>query len=200
MQLRPASKRTLLIRRTLIVGVAALLTACSGGIDDTLEQTIEQKFDLALTGSLSVRNEDGSIHLYCSDRPGVKLQAVKRGYSAERMAKIRLDVSVSNDVMSIATIFPPKNKWSWTDRSGTVDYTLIVPQQLGRTNLELVDGVVSIEGLRGGSAKVSLRNGRISARNCFADLDFQSAGGTISFSYDWWEKKSYSVKATIGNG
>jgi DUF4097 and DUF4098 domain-containing protein YvlB len=177
-----------------------LLTGCKGGIDQTLEQTIEESHNLAPNGTLSIRNEDGSIHLYGSDAPEVELRATKRAYSAERLNGIKVQVSAHAGSVSIETIFPRKRKWSLSDRSGTVDYEVIFPQNATIRNLELVNGEISIDGLREGSARASLVNGRMSARNCFGNLDYQVVNGGIDFYYNWWEESTYLVKAAISNG
>jgi hypothetical protein len=189
-----------LIHYLILLGAISLLTACKGGIDQTLEQTIEESHKLAPNGTLSIRNEDGSIHLYGSDAPEVELRATKRAYSAERLNGIKIQASAHAGSVSIETIFPPKRKWSLSDRSGTIDYEVIVPQNATVKNLQLVNGEISIEGLRGGSAKARLVNGWLSARNCFANLDYKATSGAIDIYYNWWERKTFLVKATIANG
>jgi DUF4097 and DUF4098 domain-containing protein YvlB len=101
---------------------------------------------------------------------------------------------------SIETVAPPKKKWALRDRSGTIDYIVIVPQTLKAVELELVDGEISINGLREGSARARVVNGRLSARNCFGDLSFQASNGSIDFYYDWWEERERTVEATVPNG
>lgn len=185
----------------LVLFISALwLAGCSGGNSATLEEVIEKNYDLPLNGILSVRNEDGSIHIYASDQPGVRLQATKRAYSAARLSQIKVHVSAENDSLSIVTTFPSKKKWSLSDRSGTVDYTLVVPEQARIASLDLVNGEISIEGMGGGTVNANLTNGRIGARNCFGDMDFRVANGNIDFFYNWWEKESYVAHAAIVNG
>lgn len=185
----------------LVLFISALwLAGCSGGNSAALEEAVEKNYDFPLNGTLSVRNEDGSIHIYASDQPGLRLQATKRAYSAARLNQIKVLVSSHNDSLAIATHFPPKKKWAWGDRSGTVDYTLVVPEEAKIASLDLVNGEISIEGMGGGTVNANLINGRIGARNCFGDMDFRVANGNIDFFYNWWEKESYVAHAAIVNG
>jgi DUF4097 and DUF4098 domain-containing protein YvlB len=189
-----------LIRCLIWLTAIGLLAGCKGGIDQTLEQTIEESYPLEPSGTLSIRSEDGSIRVYGSDSPELELQAIKKAYSIERLNGIKVQVSAGLGSVSVETIFPSKKKWSLSDRSGTVDYTVIVPQNIRMINLELANGEISIEGLREGSAKASLVNGRMTARNCFENMDYRVVNGWIDLYYNWWEKRTYLVKVTIDNG
>jgi hypothetical protein len=189
------------VRCLILLAGLVLWTGCKGGIDKTLEQRLEETHSLAPTGSLNVKNTDGSIQVYGSDAAELTLKAIKRAYSVERLNGIRVQVTVRDGSASLETIFPPKPKW-WrlSDRSGTVDYILIVPQELRMLHLELLNGEVTIAGLRGGKVKASLVNGRMSARNCFADLDYQVVNGAADFYYNWWEKKKFVLRAATADG
>ncbi|MEP6685644.1 MAG: hypothetical protein ABJB22_02605, partial [Verrucomicrobiota bacterium] len=67
-------------------------------------------------------------------------------------------------------------------------------------NLEVVNGEISVDGLRGGSAKARLVNGRMFSHNCFGDLDFAVTTGRIDLFYDWWEPRTFAVEGAIVNG
>ena len=115
------------------------------------------------------------------------------------MKGIKVDVKSSRDGVAIDTIFPPRKNW-WSDRSGTVDYTVIVPQTIRIAKLDLVNGEVLIEGLNGGSATAHLINGGLSGHNCFGDLDLSIVNGRLDVVYDWWEEGTFSAKASSGRG
>jgi DUF4097 and DUF4098 domain-containing protein YvlB len=184
-----------------LAAVVLVLIGCKGGIDKTLEQKLEEIHPLATGGSLSIKNTDGSIHIYGADAAELRLKAIKRAYSTERLNGIGVQVTARDGSAALETIFPPKPEW-WRlgDRSGTVDYFLLVPQELSALNLELVNGEVTITGLRSGKVKANLENGRMSARNCFTDLDYQVTNGAADFYYNWWEQKMFFVRAATANG
>jgi hypothetical protein len=77
-----------------------------------------------------------------------------------------------------------------------VDYIVIVPQAITITQLKLVNGEVTIEGLRGGSAKAQVKNGWIAGQSCFADLDLTVETGRLDVFYGWWENHKFSVKGS----
>ena len=169
--------------------------------EDPLQQKFEHTYTLEQTGTISVENVDGSIRIYCWDEPEVKLEAIKKAYSAERLSQIAIDVATTPKSFTVKTNFPPQPAWwSFRDRSGTVDYTIIAPQTVKITNMSLANGDLVIEGLRGGSATASLSNGRIAAHNSFGDLHLRAANGALDIFYDWWEEMLFSLDLAITNG
>jgi hypothetical protein len=164
-----------------------------------LEETIEQKYELDADATLSISNTDGSIRIYAAETSEILIQATKKAYTAERLKGIVVDVQASRKMVTINTTFPPR-KNALSDRSGTVDYIVIVPQAMRITQLELVNGEVTIEGLRGGSAKAQVKNGWIAGQNCFADLDLTVETGRLDVFHGWWENHKFSVKGSSNRG
>src|ERR1043166_1633511 len=146
---------------------------------EPLEEIIDQKFDVDADVTLSVQNIDGSIRVYAADRPAVIVQAIKKAYNTERLHGIVVDTKASPKSVTITTSFPPR-KNILSDRSGTVDYIIVVPQKAKITQLELTNGEVLVEGLRnGGSAKAHLVNGWMIGHNCFGNLDLAVETGRL---------------------
>jgi hypothetical protein len=166
---------------------------------ELLEEIVEQKYDVDAGASLSVANIDGSIRIYAADGPQISIQAIKKAYTPERLQKIAVDVKATRNSIAITTSFPPR-KNVLSDRSGTVDYIIVVPQTTRITQLELVNGELLVEGLRGGSAIAHLVNGWLGGHNCFGDLDLKVETGRLDLAYDWWENQKFSVKASSARG
>ena len=89
---------------------------------------------------------------------------------------------------------------SLSDRSGTVEYIVTVPHTIRIAKLDLVNGEILVEGLRGRSATAHLVNGWLAAHNCFGDLDFTIVNGRLEVAYDWWEHTKFSVKLQSSYG
>ncbi|MEY2572412.1 MAG: hypothetical protein QOJ87_625 [Verrucomicrobiota bacterium] len=178
-----------------------LLFAFSAPAVEPLEESIQQKYEVAADATLSVHNTDGSIRVYGADQPVISIQAIKKAYNKERLAGIVVDVKASPNSVAISTTFPPR-KGALSDRSGTVDYIIVVPKTAKVTQLELVNGEILIEGLRhGSSARAHVVNGWLGGHNCFGDLDLAIESGRLDLAYDWWENHEFAVKAfnTRGN-
>src|SRR2546423_12890739 len=104
-----------------------------------------------------------------------------------RLKEIRIDVSVQSATVSINTKFPPKPKWALFDRSGTVDYTIVIPATADLVRLELGAGEVVVDGMRSQRMHARLGSGRMFAHNCFGKVALTLDRGTLTLAYDWWE-------------
>src|SRR5712692_618984 len=194
-------------RLVVFVGLAGclfltllLLTACGSAADRTLEQTIERTYALDPTADIRISNRDGSIRIYGSDTVEMKLQAIKKAYTAERLNDIVISVAAQPNSISIETKYLLKKAWGFSDRSGTVDYVVVVPQAAQISRLELENGEVLVEGMRGGKVKARLGSGRLFGHNCFSDLDLAVMSGNLTLAYDWWEESKFSAEAKVVDG
>ena len=184
----------------IIVAWSLSLLSCGSATDRILEETIEQSYKIEPTATVSIKNGDGSIRIYGSTANEMRVQAIKRAYSSRRLKQIAVNVSVQPGSVSIETNFPPKQTWSLFDRSGTVDYTIVVPDTANISRLELANGEASVEEIRGQDVKARVGSGWLSDHNCFSNADFAVGRGTLTLVYDWWEEGKFSVQANIADG
>ena len=183
-----------------LLPLCALLSGCGESVEQPLEQVSEKSYAVNRDANFSIKNGDGSIRIYGSDRPEVKVQAIKKAYSGERLNKIAINVSVRPGSVSIETHFPPKQTWGLFDCSGTVDYVIVVPKTAKISHLELASGEILIDSMQGENVHANLTNGRLFAHNCFGDLHLAVINGGLDVIYDWWEQGRFSVEADIVNG
>src|SRR5437762_10180740 len=115
----------------------------------------------------------------------MQVHAVKKAYSHARLTQIAIDVSITPGSVSITTQFPPKPKWGLFDRSGTVDYTIVVPATANLSKLTLDAGEILLDGVNGETIQAQLTDGRMFVRNCFGNFNVQIQRGTLAISYDW---------------
>ena len=182
-----------------VLWVLCIPWAASAFAVEPLEDIIEQRYDVDANVTFSVQNVDGSIRIYGADEPAIRFLAVKKAYTADRLQGIMVDVKASRDAVSITTTIPPR-KTALSDRSGTVDYIIVVPQAAKIAKLDLVNGELLVEGLRNGSAKAHLVNGWLGGHNCFSDLDLSVETGRLEIAYDWWENHEFAIKAASDRG
>lgn len=168
--------------------------------EDILEEVIEQKYVLEPGATLSVRNVDGAIRIYGGSGTELRVQAMKKAFSAQRLKAIDVRVAADSRNVSIDTSFPERKEWGIGDRSGTVEYTLVVPAGIRITNVEMQTGEILVEGLQGGSAKARLANGWLATHDCFCDQDLSLMNGRLDVSFMWWENKDFVVKASSEAG
>ncbi len=176
------------------------LASCHEPVDRIVEQTFNQTCKVEPNARLTVRNLDGSIRIYGADTHEVKIEAIKKAYDQARLDKIIINVEAHATSVAIDTIYPPKPKFGLADRSGTVDYIIIVPATCTIPRLELTNGEMLIAGMRGGRVNANLVNGRLFDHNNFGAHELFVANGGLDIVYDWWEQSKFSVDAKIVNG
>lgn len=176
-----------------------VLTDCDRADDQTLEQIVEQSYPATPATTLSISNEDGAIRIYGGGLPVIKVQAIKKAYTSARLNGITVDSSAKPEAVVINTKFPPRKGW-FADRSGTVDYIVVVPDYLNISRVDLRNGEVLIDGMRGQNTQASVGSGRLFAHNCFGNLNLSVKSGNFTVSYDWWEPNRFSVNASIEDG
>jgi DUF4097 and DUF4098 domain-containing protein YvlB len=183
--------------------LAALLlsfASCGSGSDRTFEETFEQFYTIEPTTDVSIRNRDGIVRVYGSPANEMEVQATKSAYTPKRLKQIGVHVSVHSGSVSIETNFPPKPTWGLFDRSGTVEYTIVVPQTANILRLKSGNGEVVVEGMRGQTLNAQLERGRMLARNCFSNAVLSLGRGTLNLTYEWWEPGRFSIQANVANG
>ena len=111
-----------------------------------------------------------------------------------------VDVSVRPGSASIQTHFPPNPTWGLFDRSGTVEYTIVIPETANISRLELGAGEVLVVGMRSQNLHAQLERGRMLARNCFSNSVFSLGRGMFTLVYEWWEPGKFSIQANVATG
>jgi len=186
--------------RQIAVVLLLSLAGCGLESDPVLEETFERLYAIQPNTDISIQNHDGAVLVYGANTNELQIHATKRAYSRKRLKEIAIDVSLQSTTVSIHTKFPPKPRWALFDRSGTVDYTVVLPATASISQLRLVAGEVLIDGMRGPNVHAWLGDGRMLAHNCFTKIDLALQRGNLTVSYDWWEHGAFSVHANIAKG
>jgi hypothetical protein len=182
-----------------VAALLMLLTGCTAH-NRVLEEVFEKVYAAEPDTSISIHNRDGAVLVYGGAPNEIRVQSIKKAYSSERLNQIAIDVSTKPRVVSVTTKFPTLPKWGFLDRSGVVDYTIVVPKTASISVLELNAGEIHLDSMRGQEARVRLNDGRIFARNCFTNLDLATMRGMLTLTYDWWEQEKFSAHAHVGQG
>jgi hypothetical protein len=176
------------------------LAGCGSAAHGPLEETFEQIYTIEPNANITVINGDGAVFVYGSNTNEMRVEAIKRAYTHERLKQIAVDVSIQPGSVSINTKFPPKPRWALFDRSGTVDYTIVIPATANLSRLELGAGEIFVDGMRGQRVLARLRSGRMFAHNCFGNVALTLDRGTLTLAHDWWEPGNFSIKANVDRG
>jgi hypothetical protein len=183
-----------------IAALLMLLNGCGSGNNRVLEEVSENVFTVEPDANISIHNQGGAILVYGSDLNEVRVRSLKKAYSHGRLNQIASDVSTKPGAVSITAKVPPQPKWAFSDHSGTVDCTIVVPATASISALDLNAGEVLLDSMRGREVHARLGDGRVFARNCFTNLDLTVNRGTLTLAYDWWEQEKFSAQVNVGQG
>ncbi|MEO5722668.1 MAG: hypothetical protein ABIR71_14555, partial [Chthoniobacterales bacterium] len=166
-----------------------------------LEDVIRQGYDLSADASVSIRNTDGRILVFGSEGERLEIIATRRAFSKERLEAIKVAVTIDGNAALIETILPPAPPASlFADRSGTVDYVILVPQNCTLAQVELANGEMLIEGMRGPRIEARLGKGILSLNDCFSAVQAGLGQGRMKVRFDWWEPGTFSLVAEVAQG
>ena len=147
---------------------------------DELTEEFHQSYALTATGRVSIANINGNVHISAWDRNEVKVDAVKRAYSPERLSEVTIDVTNSADSVIIKTKYAERNQTFETrnreNNSASVEYTLTVPRGARIDSADLVNGSLDIEGVKG-DVRVSLVNGEVKAGALGGEVKLSTVNG-----------------------
>ncbi|HEV2882800.1 MAG TPA: DUF4097 family beta strand repeat-containing protein [Pyrinomonadaceae bacterium] len=198
--------RKILNRATLAVGV--LLLACGGafaqgegsGARDAVREEFHQSYPLSPRGRVTLKNISGAVRITAWDRAEVRVDAVKRAETRERLDEARISVDASADSVNIETRYPDDAfKYERGDsrrrNAASVDYTVSVPRGARLEAIEVISGRLDIENVEGG-VKASCISGQFTARNLTGEAKLSNVSGTLEASFD---KLDDASNVTLGN-
>lgn len=190
-----------LIMMTLLMCVAAGVLAQTG---EEVREEFHQTYPLSATGRLSLENINGAVHINAWDRNEVRLDAVKKAYTRERLDEARIIVDAGPDAIHIRTKYPDENMSFNNDarqrlnNPASVEYTLSLPRAARIEEIELVNGSIEIEGMTGDVVASSV-NGHVRARGLVGETKLSTVNGPIEAIFDrLGEIKSVSLNSVNG--
>ncbi|MDX6272501.1 MAG: hypothetical protein QOD28_3724 [Acidobacteriota bacterium] len=167
---------------------------------DAVREEFHQSYPLSARGRVTLKNISGAVRITAWDRAEVRVDAVKRGETRERVDEAKINVDASADSIYIETRYPEESfKYEAGDRrrrnAASVDYTLSVPRGARLESIEVISGRLDIEGVTGG-VKASCISGRFTARNLSGEAKLSNVSGVLEASF---ERLDDASNVTLGN-
>ena len=165
-----------------------------------LTEEFHQTYALTAGGRVELDNINGDVHISSWDRNEVKVDAVKYADAKERLDEARIEIDSRNDSISIRTKYPDHNNtWNWGSHNNPagVEYTLTVPRGARLDEIKLINGSLSVAGVRG-EVNASCINGRLEAHNLNGRAHLSTINGHLDARFD--ELAGHSVELSSVNG
>lgn len=191
-------------RAAWVLGVWLLASAgalAQEGGGNELREEFHQSYPLSAQGRVTLKNISGAVRITAWDRAEVRVDAVKRATTRERLDEAKIVVEASSDSVNIESRYPEKAfNYDGGDRRGrnnyaSVDYVVSVPRNARLESIEVISGKLDIENVSGG-VKASCISGSFTARNLSGDARLSNVSGMLEATF---ERLDDSSDVTLSN-
>jgi DUF4097 and DUF4098 domain-containing protein YvlB len=194
--------KMVLILLSLVLGLWPSAKAQTG--QQELREEFHQTYPLAATGRISLENINGFVRINGWDRNEVRVDAVKRAYTRERLGEAQIVVDAGADVVHIRTKYPDGDL-NFNGDAGrrynnpaSVDYTLSIPRGARVESIELVNGPIEIEGITSDVVASSV-NGPVKAHGLTGEVRLSTVNGPVEASFERLsDSKTISLNSVNG--
>ncbi len=157
-----------------------------GKVRDEFHQTYPLS---GANGRVSLENINGAVRVAVWDREEVRVDAVKRADTRERLDEAQIKVDADADSISIKTEYPHSSMRRDRDDGerhhnvASVDYTLTVPRGVRLDKINIINGALDIEGAAG-FVHASSINGQVTARGLTGETNLSVINGRLEATFD----------------
>jgi DUF4097 and DUF4098 domain-containing protein YvlB len=160
-----------------------------------LEEEFHHTYALAADGRVSLENINGGVHVTTWSRNEVKVDAIKRASSEDRLEAIEIKIDADPNALRIKT----KYHQHFNNNPGGVEYTLTVPRRARLDKIDLVNGGFEGEDVEG-EVNASSVNGRIRVRGLSGGARLSVVNGHLEATFDRLdESKPISLESVNGS-
>ena len=167
--------KSLFIKTISILGFTIL---SSTNLYAQVEDRLEKSFDVGEHSTLRVNNINGSVKIITWAQDVIKVDALVVVDRQKDRDNIRVEMLQTSRGVSIETHYDKNKKNGRYQNSGKVEYVITVPSQTELSAIELVNGSLSIDGVKG-EINAQLVNGSIKANGIASNGEFSSVNGSI---------------------
>ena len=179
----------------LMTGTGLLAWGTMAARAAALEEEFHHTYALAAAGRVSLENVNGNVHVTSWSRNEVKVDAIKRASSQDRLEAIEIKIDSDSDAIRIKT----KYHRHFDNDPGGVEYTLTVPRGARLDKFDLVNGGLDADDL-GGQVNASSVNGRIKVRGLSGGASLSVVNGHLEVTFDRLdEPQTISLESVNGS-
>jgi hypothetical protein len=165
-------------------------------------EEFHQTYPLSAGGRIELDNINGAVHISAWDRDEVKVDAIKRAWSKQRLEEAKIRIDASDNSISIRTEYPEHKRTFRNDgrenQPASVEYTLTIPRNARLDSVNLVNGSLDLDGLSG-EIKASCVNGKLAAHNLGGRAELSTVNGKLEANVERLESplEVSSVNAAV---
>jgi DUF4097 and DUF4098 domain-containing protein YvlB len=195
------------LRHLLKIGLqlvtAFLALAALGHSSDygRLTEEFHHTYPFTTNGRVSLANVNGAVHITAWDRNEVKVDAIKRANTKQRLDEAKIRIEPGKDHISIRTEYPDHDLTfdnHSSDNPASVEYTLFVPRSASLDKVELVNGRLVIDGVAG-STDASCVNGSLTAKGLQGRAQLSTVNSRVAAQFDKLNRAPIQLDSVNGS-
>ncbi|WP_394172571.1 DUF4097 family beta strand repeat-containing protein [Thalassotalea litorea] len=163
-----------------------------------VDKTVEKSFDLSGKGELLVDNVNGNVEINAWDQNQVAVTAIITADDEDDLQNVEVKMHQSGDRISIETDYKERGGWGNSNGSGSVKYVIKVPETMDLKEIDLVNGALTVEGVRG-ELHADMVNGSIEASGLASNVDVEAVNGGIELTFAD-DAKNLDIEVETVNG
>jgi len=187
------------MKNSLLKISCASLFALALQVQAKVVDEVERSFDVDADSSLRLENINGGVNILAWDKNIIRVNAVITADDQDDRERIHIDMDQNSRGVHVETRYEKESGWGNNHSSGKVEYTVMVPVNAELAGIDLVNGSLSIDGVKG-EIRAELVNGSIEALGLADDSDLSSVNGSIRVSYQDKVNALDSVELETVNG
>ncbi|WDE10686.1 DUF4097 family beta strand repeat-containing protein [Thalassomonas haliotis] len=185
------------ISKSLCVAALTAVMAYQAGAEVIDE--VNQSFTVGDNSSFRLENVNGSVDIQSWQEKVIQVTAIIEADDQDDRDRISIDMNQNGRGVSVETRYEKTSTWGNNNHSGSVDYRIMVPQDVDLAKIELVNGSLVIENVLG-EVNAELVNGSIKAYGLGANADISSVNGSIKVNYQQVDTGLEQIKIETVNG
>lgn len=132
-----------------ILGTLLALVFSAYAHAQELTEEFHHTYTLSANGSVDISNVNGRVRITGSDSNEVKVDAIKRAESKQKLDDARIEVNSSANEFDLRTHYPEHDSWfGGYHNPATVEYTISVPKGV-RLKAHVVNSPLEVSGVTG---------------------------------------------------
>lgn len=163
-----------------VIALTAMLTF---GVQASVEDTVEQTFELSGKGQLVIDNVNGDIAIEAWQQNTVKVTANITASNQKSRDRIDIIMKQNGDRITVETDYLEQDgDWGRNSNGGSVNYTVMVPVNLDLRNIELVNGSLTVSNVAG-ELNADVVNGSVEATGLASNVEVDSVNGGVELTF-----------------
>ena len=159
----------------------ALSSAFAFSVYADVTDTVEQSFNVNTNSQFSLDNINGKVDIVSWAEPVIKVEATIRAEHQDELDRVKVKIQQNGEKISVETDYEETSKWR-NHQSAQVTYKVWLPAQTNLSEIELVNGSLTIENVTG-EIKAQVVNGSIKAIGLTSNSEINSVNGSIKAYY-----------------